>query len=573
MLRHLLLLLSHALAGNGFDVASQLSRVILDHEPSSCLKDEAWRRAGLAVPPDEMVRRGWETVLQFLSAGPTIAVHELRLMLIGDGEAGKTSLQRALAAPGYKAERIGKEERTVGIDFSELLFEGGEGPRVKCQVCDFAGQEIYYLSHTLHFTRRCLYMLIWTTHKFSESGAAQELALQDIVSPLKRWLQLLAANVPDANVMVVGTHCRVDPDAFACVQQRVDEEMKEEMQRLRFIAEQEAKATFQVMQRQIFKIDIIVRQVAAKLRAINSSLRVPKYCDSLFRHKEFVEALGALSPKPARSLLLQARALLEAVQELCRTRLRLGRLHGVYDGSEPAALAGVAHLKLVNERSFAVDSVEGVGVEELLRSIEATCRDSRALPFMGEQAPVSWLQVKEALKLEVVRHAVGDCVMSVGDAAVKVQAALQQGQVGASTSGPTSSSNAASAVKSGPASGGSGPSNCTVCMPNMSTSAAPTTVGNAQPHSAKANTFVSSGTGGQSAPYNSSVANAGVGVDADSSNSAAAAVSSSATKSSFNSADGLRVAATAAQSAVATGSVASTSKSAKNNSEAQAVRG
>jgi hypothetical protein len=41
---------------------------------------------------------------------------------------GKTSLQRAFAAPDDKAERIGKEERTVGIDLSELLFEGGEGP-------------------------------------------------------------------------------------------------------------------------------------------------------------------------------------------------------------------------------------------------------------------------------------------------------------------------------------------------------------------------------------------------------------------------------------------------------------
>jgi hypothetical protein len=42
----------------------------------------------------------------------------------------------------------------------------------------------------------------------------------------------------------------------------------------------------------------------------------------------------------------------------------------------------------------------------------------------------------------------------------------------------------------------------------------------------------------------------------------------------LNSADGSRVAATAAQSAaVATGSVASTSKSTKNNSAAQAVAG
>jgi hypothetical protein len=74
--------------------------------------------------------------------------------------------------------------------------------------------------------------------------------------------------------------------------------------------------------------------------------------------------------------------------------------------------------------------MEGDGVAQLLAAIESTCRDKQALPFMGEQVPVSWLQVKEALKLERVREVVGDCVMSVGDAAVKVQAALQQGQVG-----------------------------------------------------------------------------------------------------------------------------------------------
>lgn len=80
------------------------------------------------MPPDEVVGRGWEAVLEFLNEGATVAVHELRLMLIGDGEVGNTSLQRAFAAPGHKAEQIGKEERAVGIDLIELLFEGGEGP-------------------------------------------------------------------------------------------------------------------------------------------------------------------------------------------------------------------------------------------------------------------------------------------------------------------------------------------------------------------------------------------------------------------------------------------------------------
>ena len=426
-------------AGNDFDDNTGCifasSFVFLRHlqvvrihiQPSSCVRIVDWQQAGLIVPPDEVVRQGWMPVIKFLQAGPCTAVHELRLMLIGDGEVGKTSLCKAFTAG--RAGRIPKEQRTVGIDLSVLSFPAADGADITCQVCDFAGQEIYHLSHTLHFTRRCLYLLMWTTHKFSESDAAIALGVHDVVGPLKRWLQLLAANVPEANVVVVGTHCKVDPDAFAVMQQRVDKELKEEMERLRFIAEQEAKSTREVFNQQTSKVSSLVDEVKAKLRAMNSRLDVPAHNSSLPRHEEFAQAVAALSPKPPCSLLLKAGALLESVQELSRTRLRLGRLHGVYDGSEPAASAVAAHLKLVNEGSFAVDSVEGAGVAELLRAIEATCRDSEALPFMGELVPVSWLQVKEALKCDAVRGVVGDCVMSVGDAAVKVRAALQQVQV------------------------------------------------------------------------------------------------------------------------------------------------
>ena len=94
---------------------------------------------------------------------------------------------------------------------------------------------------------------MWTTHKFSESDAAQALAVDDIVELLKRWLQLLAANVPEANVVVVGTHCRVD--SSASMRQRVDAHVKKEMERLRFIAEAEAHATRQVAEMQDEKVE------------------------------------------------------------------------------------------------------------------------------------------------------------------------------------------------------------------------------------------------------------------------------------------------------------------------------
>jgi len=161
----------HLDAVNNFDpgeccsIASFLSKLrSLDYvdldihiTPSSCIEDGDWARAGLTVPPDEVVSQGWERVIKFLRAGTCVPVHELRLMLIGDGEVGKTSLAKAFHSDDRSYKRIPKEQRTIGIDISSLSLTA-EDPTITCQVCDCAGQEVYHLSHTLHFTRRCLYV-------------------------------------------------------------------------------------------------------------------------------------------------------------------------------------------------------------------------------------------------------------------------------------------------------------------------------------------------------------------------------------------------------------------------------
>jgi GTPase SAR1 family protein len=445
--------LCNLLADNESDVVSvcrlvpsllnkhQLSEIILDHSALSCVGCNAWHQAGLDVPLDEVVRQGWIAVLQFLSAGCNVPVHELRLMLVGDGEAGKTSLQRALVAEGKKAEWIGKKERTVGIDMSELLFESQDRPTITCQVCDFAGQEIYYLSHTMHFTRRCLYVLTWTTHKFSESRAVLQLTLDDIVLPLKRWLQLLAANVPEACVLLVGTHCRVEPETFDAMQRLVEQEVKTEMQRLRSVAGAESAATLQVLQWQQTMSRTLLNQICSELSSCQLQLPAPQL--QLANLHAFQQRLNELRPVPKRSLLQKAKLLLQTVQDVTRTQERLGRLHAVYDGSLPAANVPLAHLKLVNDRSFAVDSIEGVGVAELLVVIEATCRDAQVLPFMGERVPQSWLQVSDALQKQQKQRqqqqqqqppapahdqagdCIGDCVISLEDAVSRVRALLQ----------------------------------------------------------------------------------------------------------------------------------------------------
>ena len=68
----------------------------------------------------------------------------------------------------------------------------------------------------------------------------------------------------------------------------------------------------------------------------------------------------------------------------------------------PASLDEARLKQLVQEQSFAVDSMEGDGVAQLLAAIEGTCRDKQALPFMGELVPRSWLQVSDVLQRQSV---------------------------------------------------------------------------------------------------------------------------------------------------------------------------
>ncbi len=70
-----------------------------------------------------------------------------------------------------------------------------------------AGQEVYYLSHSVHFTQRCLYILTWTPPQpAAHAGAlSPPLSLEQLSGDLRLWLQMLAQHVPNAVVLLVGT--------------------------------------------------------------------------------------------------------------------------------------------------------------------------------------------------------------------------------------------------------------------------------------------------------------------------------------------------------------------------------
>jgi GTPase SAR1 family protein len=99
---------------------------------------------------------------------------------------------------------IRKENRTIAADVSEFTLEipsTHSDPLTAC-IWDFAGQEVYYMSHSLFMSPRAAYVLVWKRPDSDDSNA-----LEPVKAGLRRWLEMICLHVPGTQVVIVGTHC------------------------------------------------------------------------------------------------------------------------------------------------------------------------------------------------------------------------------------------------------------------------------------------------------------------------------------------------------------------------------
>jgi hypothetical protein len=166
---------------------------------SDVVKSAAWSQLNLARPPDEIIGKGsWSGVAKFLKQKEFHSVYKTRLMFIGRGVSGKTRLVRALLQGSAEGIDV-TTGRTIGIDLSNrtLVLPGSKGePDIEAVPWDFAGQELSYLSHSVHLSARCVYVLVWSPRK--EGDEASRDTVDGIVQPIFEWLQILSSHVPDS---------------------------------------------------------------------------------------------------------------------------------------------------------------------------------------------------------------------------------------------------------------------------------------------------------------------------------------------------------------------------------------
>ena len=126
-----------------------------------------------------------------------VPYHRLKLMLVGLGGRGKTSLLRQLQMQKHPAYNVA----TVGVEVKDWKFKNPrknfrrKSPKFILSTWDFAGQEDFYSTHQYFLSSRAVYLAI-----YNASHGPEEL------KSLRQWLLNIQAAAPGSPVILVGTH-------------------------------------------------------------------------------------------------------------------------------------------------------------------------------------------------------------------------------------------------------------------------------------------------------------------------------------------------------------------------------
>lgn len=157
--------------------------------PAEELGPRYHRAAPTPKPPREILDYYFRT--RYLAKRP---LNEAKLILIGRGGAGKTSLRKRLITGEWQEQ----EDKTPGIQVTPWSLTVGAHD-VKLNVWDFGGQEIMHATHQFFLTRRSLYVLVLNAREGKQD------------SNVEYWLRLIGAYGAGSPTLVVVNKCDQHP--------------------------------------------------------------------------------------------------------------------------------------------------------------------------------------------------------------------------------------------------------------------------------------------------------------------------------------------------------------------------
>jgi hypothetical protein len=120
-----------------------------------------------------------------------VVLNEAKLILIGEGEVGKSALLGALRGD----EWVEKRNSTHGIEIKPVkVTDPAMGTEITLNGWDFGGQRVYRPTHQFFFSAPAVYLVVWKPREGSQAGAVKE------------WIKLVKHREPEAKILVVATH-------------------------------------------------------------------------------------------------------------------------------------------------------------------------------------------------------------------------------------------------------------------------------------------------------------------------------------------------------------------------------
>ena len=135
---------------------------------------------------------GLEAVFTYLKTKKEkqVVLNEAKIILVGEGEVGKTCLMDALEDLPWQVH-----ESTHGIKIRPIFVTApDETTQITLNGWDFGGQRVYRPTHQLFFSPNAVYLVVWKPRAGTQQGMVTE------------WIRLIQHREPDAKIIVVATH-------------------------------------------------------------------------------------------------------------------------------------------------------------------------------------------------------------------------------------------------------------------------------------------------------------------------------------------------------------------------------
>src|SRR5262249_17761278 len=137
---------------------ANLTRLFLHRNPGLGIPDEILGPTNIDVVVERKQPKPPEEILNyyFSQRAGSRPLNEAKLILVGQGGVGKTSLVKTLTTGRFKSS----EKSTEGIKISDWSCSLTRKEKVTLHIWDFGGQEMMHATHQFFLTARTLYLLV-----------------------------------------------------------------------------------------------------------------------------------------------------------------------------------------------------------------------------------------------------------------------------------------------------------------------------------------------------------------------------------------------------------------------------